>query len=209
MKLTDSQREALQKKVEKIESQTSGEIVPLVVRRSSPPGFGPDWLSSAVIFLGLVTVWGVEQISPFPLVLDSVLQSLALLLLLLNGVLFSPFVQRLFLSKAQRTFYVNQRAMAEFLSQGLTNTRGRSGVLIFVSLFEHKIQILVDQGISKKVTPEQWQRISQNAAQRLKKGMLFEALDEALDQVAPYLIEHFPRAIDDQNELGDAVREIE
>src|SRR5690606_4248707 len=81
----------------------------------------------------------------------------------------SDMVKRLFLPKEDRLSQVEQRAEIAFYRNGLKKTDGSTGILLFVSLFEHQAVILGDQSISQKLPPETWAQILSDFTNEAKK----------------------------------------
>ena len=208
MKLTEKEMGLLKAKVESLEKDTSGEVIPLVVERSSPNGALPDWWTSVILLLTITGIWLYEKSIDFPIALDPVLFGLSIFIVILTVVLHLNVVERFLIGRGALTRFAEDRALVEFMRQGLSNTRDRTGVLVFISLFEHKLEILADRGIADKVSNDEWKQIADRSALLLKKGHLYEALSLTLDEIGPHLKKHFPRSIGDgdTNELSDEVR---
>jgi putative membrane protein len=101
---------------------------------------------------------------------------------------------------------VHESAQAAFLRHGLTETRDRTGVLIYISLYEHRVEILADKGIHSKVGEGFWRdevaKITRGI--REKKGGAVTA--QVIREIGGKLAEHFPQLADDKNELTNQVR---
>jgi putative membrane protein len=105
---------------------------------------------------------------------------------------------------------VAQRAAAAFLAEEVFATRDRTGVLLFVSLFEHRMVVLADAGIHRHVPAGTWEDVVARAVAGLRAGRTGEALAEAVRRVGALLAEHgVPRRADDTDELADRVRREE
>ncbi len=119
-------------------------------------------------------------------------------------------------SSAVRRFLVNGelmerrvrlRAESAFLEEEIFKTRDRTGVLLFLSVFEHKVVVLADEGINALVEPSEWKGISDALAQGIREGRAAQALVQAIEACGK-LLEHrrVERREDDVNELGDDLR---
>ena len=102
---------------------------------------------------------------------------------------------------------VHQRAMQAFVEEEVFATEGRTGILLFVSLFEHRIEVVGDAGINRKVTPEDWVHVVERIQGGIKAGRVTDGLVEAIEMCGA-LLEKSGVAIepDDANELPDDVR---
>ena len=98
-----------------------------------------------------------------------------------------------------------ERAIAMFGKLGVWDTEQNNGVLIYLLLAEHAIEIVADRGISRHVTPAQWQEIVQHMGTAFRAGRYEEGLKQAVDEVTALLVKHFPAASDapNANELPD------
>lgn len=105
---------------------------------------------------------------------------------------------------------VEQRAAAAFLDEEVFLTRDRTGVLLFVSLFEHRVMVLADSGIHRRVPPGAWEGVVAETVAGLRAGRHGEALAGAVRRLGEILVEHdVPLAPDDRDELPDRVRREE
>jgi uncharacterized membrane protein len=86
------------------------------------------------------------------------------------------------------------------------DTEANSGVLIYLLLADHAIEIVADRGLNPHVSPAQWQAIVDAMGPALAAGRFEEGLSIAIDQVGELLQTHCPRIAGqaDRNELGDA-----
>ena len=105
-------------------------------------------------------------------------------------------------------FWGNVRKAAEraFERLGMTGTRERNGVLIFLVPWRRRFVVLGDVGIHEKVGQEFWESVAAAMSRLFKAGAMTEGLVEGIREVGERLAQHFPYdATSDRNELGDAV----
>jgi uncharacterized membrane protein len=88
---------------------------------------------------------------------------------------------------------------------GMTRTRDRNGVLFFVSIRDHKLAVIGDEGIHASVPPEFWANVVKHVEARFGAGQYADGLVEGIRMAAVELAKRFPRRADDVNELPDAV----
>ncbi|MFZ2974383.1 MAG: TPM domain-containing protein [Ferribacterium limneticum] len=96
------------------------------------------------------------------------------------------------------------RAASLFQSLGVAATREANGILIYVQLVDHQVEILADRGISAHVPPAEWDAICRRmetafAADNYQTGMV-----DAIKRITALLAQHFPATGDNPNELDDA-----
>lgn len=98
-----------------------------------------------------------------------------------------------------------ERAIALFGKLGVWDTEQNNGVLIYLLLAEHAIEVVADRGLSRHVSPAQWQEIVHGMREAFRAGRYEEGLRQAVDAVTELLVRHFP-AVGGQanpNELPD------
>ncbi|MCU0452291.1 MAG: TPM domain-containing protein [Bacteroidetes bacterium] len=110
-------------------------------------------------------------------------------------------------SRNERSLSIEQIARREFVALGMSATRDRSGVLIFLLLEERELCILADDGIHAKVEGDTWTRIATSMTERFGSGQFVEGLCDAVRKVGLVLERHVPRRSDDRNELPNSVRQ--
>jgi len=103
---------------------------------------------------------------------------------------------------------VRERAVMSFKIGAERRTHGRTGVLIYLSLAEHRAEIVADEAIAAKVSPEVWGEAMATLVGGIRAGQAAGGLVGAIEQVGVVLAAHFPRAEDDINELPDRLIEV-
>ena len=103
---------------------------------------------------------------------------------------------------------VHARALAAFRIGAERRTTGRTGILIYLSLAEHRAEILADETIAAKVDAEVWGDALAAMLAHLKDGRLADGLVAAVEKVGAVVATHLPRAADDTNELPDRLIEV-
>jgi len=107
-----------------------------------------------------------------------------------------------------KTARVHERAMALFKVGAERRTRGRTGILIYLSMKEHRAEILGDAAIAAKVPPETWGQAMADMLEHIGSGHIADGMVAGIRDVGMILAEHFPRAEDDVNELPDRLIEL-
>ena len=85
------------------------------------------------------------------------------------------------------------------------DTEGNSGVLIYLLLADHAIEIVADRGIARHAPPGHWEAMIQAMRQDFRSGRFEAGLMKAIDEVEALMRQHFPRAEGEANpnELPD------
>ena len=99
------------------------------------------------------------------------------------------------------------RAVAErtFERLGMTKTKLRNGVLLFIATEEQRFVILGDKGIDEKVPAGFWDDIAAKLTIRFKNGELTDGIVEAIAAVGDHLKTYFPHTDEDVDELPDEI----
>jgi uncharacterized membrane protein len=84
-----------------------------------------------------------------------------------------------------------ERAVTMFGKLRVWDTEFNSGVLIYLLLAEHAIEIVADRGLNRHVPPEEWQRLTQTMSAAFKAGRYEQGLVEAIDAVDTMMSRHF------------------
>jgi len=196
------EQERIRAAVAAAEQRTAGEIVPQIVDASfdypRAETFGAGFFA-----LGLATLlsWGFGDSSVWiflPLFLLGYLPCKWL-------IRSFPGLHRLLIRPEEMTAEVEEKAMLSFFELGVHRTRERTGILILISLFERRVQLLADEGINAKVAHETWEEVVATITAGLHSDNACDALCAAIEQCAAILEQHFPRRSDDKNELPDLV----
>jgi len=103
---------------------------------------------------------------------------------------------------------VRARAIDLFKVGTEAKTLGRTGVLLYVSLREHRADIVADEAIAAKVAPEVWGDAMAALIDLVRKGQPGEGMAEAVRQMGLVLADHFPRGSENPNELPDRLIEL-
>jgi putative membrane protein len=114
-----------------------------------------------------------------------------------------PLVQRILTNKLDREAQVSMRALNEFYQLGMTKTRDQTGILIYLSMMEHQVVVLADEGISSKLPPETWQGVVDLVLQGKKDKDLESGIIAAIARCGEILSSQFPIKDDDTNELSN------
>ncbi len=188
--------------IHQAEATTSGEIVPMVVRRSAGTGHVTVILVLAawLLYFGALAAGWIQPHAMYLHLLPLVLASLLAVVL---GQL--PLLQRWLTSDQDLARQVYLRAQAEFFAAGLNKTANATGILLFVSLMERRAVVLADQTIATKVTPETWETVVSLILAQLRRRDLGRGYAEAIAHCGSLAQAHFPIAADDRNELKDAL----
>ena len=197
---TSEEKTRIEQAVTEAEKRTAGEIVPILVSASGT--YAEVELLGMSVGLVLGTLAALIFHDPWAYVHSQLLWPLggAALGFLLCTV---PAVKGQFIARHRIAEAVHSRSLAAFTAHGLHHTKAHTGILIFVSLLEHRAIVLADRGINEKVAPGTWDEVVQMLTSGLKSGNACEAFCRAIERCGAILTQHFPRSADDVDELSN------
>ena len=200
----------IERAVEAAEQHTSGEIVPYVVGRSDdyPQAAWKAACAGALIaalaaaairawggFWGPASAWWLA----LPPLAGAALGLIAVALL--------PPLRRALIAGADLEEAVERRAALAFLEQEVFDTAERTGILLFLSLFERRVVVLGDTAINRAVVKEDWEAIVAEVVAGIRAGTPGAALAGAIARCGELLERHrVVRRADDRDELPDYLR---
>ena len=206
------------------ESGTSGEIRCVLAQESSDPGLSAVfWAAAWALILPPLAValgfrfedighklggWNwtdtsIDARMGLVLTLYAAAQALIFgIVLVLAGM---AGVRRALTPSTRLSAKVKQAAEAQFEALGLTQTRDRTGILLYVSLAERRAQVLADSGIYEKAPPQVWDEVVGLLTAGLKRGAPADGFVDAVNRTGQILAACLPPREDDTNELPDGL----
>lgn len=206
-------KDRIESAVQQAEQRTAGEIVPVVVPRSDTYEVATWRGAGLALLLGLVGVflvlqfyegWGLAWLfAPSGVVITALCSALV------GGLLakYVPAVRRGLAGSALLDETVHRRALESFVEKEVFDTRDRTGILIFVSLEEHRIEVLGDTGIHAHVRPEDWGDVVARLQRGIGDGNLTDGFVDAIEMCGRLLERRgVGTRADEENELADTLR---
>ena len=216
-----SDRQAIQDAIEAAERGTTGEIVPVVASCSGRYDRAEAAVGVLVAIVFLVAGWQLLPVAdaaggswsggawiargPGPLVALMVLGTLA-------GHLLATWVPALrlpFIPHREMEEEVGRAAAEGFLRYRVRGTAGGTGILLYVSLFEHRVVVQVDTAIAAKLGDSDWESVRDLLLDGLRNRAPREGFVSAIRRCGEILAEHFPAPTGDRNELGNELHLID
>jgi putative membrane protein len=199
---TQEEHKEITETIREVETRTAGEVAVMVVDRSDTY---PEARIMAGILLGALPALILTDLFFHDSLWIFVPLTTILALILGWSAKFVPSVLRLFVPGGRLEARVQERALRAFYEKGLYKTQDDTGVLFFISLFEHRVWILADEGIYRKIAHDDLQEYARDIARGVKSGTATAALCREIHNVGAVLAEHFPIQPDDINELSNKV----
>ena len=103
---------------------------------------------------------------------------------------------------------VRRRAISIFKAAAERRTAGRTGILIYLSMAEHRAEIVADEAVLKVTDEHTWGEAMSALIGEVREGRAAEGIVAAIERVGMVLAEHFPRSADDINEIPDKLIEL-
>jgi len=107
-----------------------------------------------------------------------------------------------------KTRRVRRRALTVFKAAAERRTSGRTGILIYLSMGEHRAEIIGDEAITSVTTAETWGEAMADLIAHVKQGRVADGMVAAIADIGAVLAEHFPRSATDKNEIPDKLIEL-
>ncbi|MFT4173084.1 MAG: TPM domain-containing protein [Rhodocyclaceae bacterium] len=108
------------------------------------------------------------------------------------------------LAAAWRRIDARARAVTFFADLHVWDTEDNSGVLIYLLLAEHRIEIVADRGIDARVPDATWDEVARMASEHFREGRAEAGVLSVIDTCTALLARHFPTHGAGVNELPDA-----
>ncbi|HEX5340365.1 MAG TPA: TPM domain-containing protein [Gammaproteobacteria bacterium] len=187
------------------EQRTSGEFVAMLAQSSDHYIFLP-LLWAALLALILP---GILLLAAAPLTFVEIyhLQLLCFIVLALL-FLFVPGLHLKLVPQSVKHARASRLARAQFYQQGVHMTGEHSGVLLFVSLAEHYVEIVADKGIHEKLGEAHWQGIVDDFIVEVRRGRIADGFVKAITACGESMAQHYPKRANDRDELSDGLIEI-
>lgn len=221
--LHDTEHDRVTEAVAAAERGTDGEIVTVVARRSDEyHDVAAHWATAALLAtLAAVAIWpevahrlhhgyaGSWAEAPTSRELFTIALLLGTLAYLAMWLAMRWRPLRLALTPPPtKTRRVRRRAFQLFRTSTEALTRGHTGVLIYLSLDEHRAELIADSAIHAKVAPDVWGDAMAALLAGVKQGRVGEGMADCVTLVGAVLAEHFPVSAGDTNELSDRLIEL-
>jgi putative membrane protein len=198
--LTADAQARLARVVARAEAGTSGEIVVMVCRQA---GAYRSVVLLAVLAAALILPWPLIALTAWSAASILLAQAALVAVLLLasqQGRLRLALVPR-----SLRRARAREAARRAFWSRGLSRTRARTGVLLYLSLAERHAEIVADLGVLGRIPQEAWDGILADLVPALGRGEVEAGLTAAVERVGARLADHLPAGPDDPDELPNRV----
>lgn len=221
--LSEADHARVTEAVAKAERASDGEVVTIVAPRSD--AYHDVALHYAVLAMllvptaaalvpqawidrGLALVLGWNASLNFRLLMALILAAMVVVFLLVRFLLGWMRLRIALTPAATKTRRVRRRAVELFRAGTEKRTKGRTGILVYLSLLEHRAEIVADQAIHSQVEPEVWGEAMAVLVEEVKAGRIGAGMALAVDKISEVLARCLPPTLDNPNELPDRLIEL-
>ncbi|HEX6094981.1 MAG TPA: hypothetical protein VF432_01555 [Thermoanaerobaculia bacterium] len=185
--------EAITEAIRELERCSCAEVVVEVRARSGSYAHADARFASLVAFLALlVLLFSPWTFAPVWVAIDVAIVWFVALFVR------SDNARRLMTTRKDRETQVRNAAAAAFHDRGVANTSGETGVLVYLSAMERRLELLADRGILESVPSLEWNRLADEAR---KRNATPETLADVVRALTPLLEKHLPVREGDVDEL--------
>ncbi len=187
MVLTNDDHAAVATAIREAEKRTCGQIVCVLAHAASAYAHVPILWSS---LLALFTPWPLIYFTPWSVQRIFLAQ---LVVFLVAALAFSwPPLRILLVPRPLQRVRAHRAALEQFVLRGISRTRNRCGVLIFVSLAERYARIIADEGVAEKVHASEWQGAIDALTMHMRDGRIAAGFIAAIERCGAVLAKHAP-----------------
>jgi len=202
--LNDNDKQRIANAIEQAERNTRGEFVTVIATAAD------DYLYIPTLWAALIAllVPGLVEFSVWPWTSDYSYE-LQVITFVTCALLFrwTP-IKRLLIPKSVKHQRAHRLAQEQFFQQNLHHTNERTGVLLFVSITEHYVEIIADKGINDAVHAGVWDEVATDFIHQVKTGHVTTGFLHAVKACGDVLAEHFPCSEENRNELPNHLIEL-
>jgi putative membrane protein len=202
--LSLDERQRVEAAVAAAETRTSAEFAVVVARASDPyAAFPLFWSAILALVAGGVVALAVPSLS------GAAIFAIQASLFVVTGLILQVQPLRYWLvPHAIRHEHARRLARLQFGALVQDRTQGDVGLLLFLSLAERHVEILVDRALADRIAQPVWQTIIDDLVPEVRAGRVAAGLVAAIQRCTALLEKHFPAAPGSQNEIPDRVTEV-
>jgi len=214
--LTKAQKDTLREQINEAESGTTGEIVTVIAQQSDGYRYIPLlWASLAALSVPgwyflyqAISTGGWLYQDDSAMALSRLYQIQVLVFLGLGTLFYYSSLRFWLIPKSVKLHRARRHAHEQFFLQNLHLTQNNTGVLIFVSVAEHYVEIIVDKAIADVVDNQVWQACIDDFVSHIQAGDIATGFSNTVEHCKQVLHEHFPAEHGRPDELPNHLIEI-
>lgn len=199
MRLSEPDLERIAAAIGAAEKKTSGEIVCALARRSSDYAYVPPLWAA---FFALATPWPLAEFTALSAIHIYAIQIGVFMAAAL--IIWQPPIRTFLTPRLVKKRRAERAAIEHFFMRGVAGTKGRTGVLIFVSFAEHYARIVADEGLNGKISDAEWEAALEPLLKCLARRRCADGFVAAIEESARLLARAAPPG-SEGDELPDKV----
>ena len=107
------------------------------------------------------------------------------------------------LQRVLRKVSPRERAIEVFGSLRIWDTEENNGVLLYLLLADHDVEIVADRAIHRRVGEAAWEAICQRMEREFRERRFADGVEAGIREISALLAEHFPGTARDADELSN------
>lgn len=104
---------------------------------------------------------------------------------------------------AWKGYSARERSIDVFSNLRVWDTEQNNGVMIYLLLADHDIEIVADRGVNRLAGAQYWEDVCHQMEERFRKGEFEEGVVEGIETITKLLAKHYPKTKDNPNEIPD------
>lgn len=202
--LTDSDRARIEAAIAAAERRTTAEFITVIARASDGYRYLPTLIAACATFV----LSGLALLLPLDFGHTAFYAGQVLTFMTLALAFRWPPLKMRMVPRAIREERARLLAHEQFLDLGLSATRARTGIMLFVSVAERYVEIIADSGIQQHLDDAFWQRIIADFVASVRAGRIADGFVAAIEACTEAVAAHHPWRPDDANELPNRLVEL-
>lgn len=175
--ISDADRARIAAAIHAAEQKTAGDIVCVLMRASSSYSYAPLLWAS---FVALLSPWALVAATQLSVVRILAIQ-IAIFVVVGLVLMYAP-LRMMLVPRAIKRTRAHRAGMEQFFARGITQTKNRMGVMIFVSLAEHYAHVVADDGIATKVDHIVWRTTVDALTSHIAEGRVADGFIAAIER---------------------------
>lgn len=207
------EKQSVEAAIAEAEQMTAGEIIPVVAAISGRYDRAEDLFGLLFALTALSVAWLLFQDTTqaaWTATQTPVLGLPTTVGILIGGFVIGatlathfPVLRLPFIARAEMIEEVERRALETFQRQRVRDTSSGTGILIYVSLYEHVVRVIGDDSVASQLSSDALEEICALVVDGLKQGRPADGLRQAVTKTGELLAAHLPPTVDDTNELAN------
>ena len=185
--ISEADRARIAAAIHAAEQKTAGDIVCVLMRASSSYSYAPLLWASFIALLAPWTLIAATQLS-----VVRILSLQVAIFFFIGLVLMYEPLRMMLVPRAIKRTRAHRAGMEQFFARGITQTKTRMGVMIFVSLAEHYAHVVADDGIASRVDHTVWRETVDALTTNIAQGRVADGFIAAIERCGAVMAEIAP-----------------